>query len=446
MDKENINELLNLLENKKIIELRDELSKLNEADIAEFLEEIGELETLAVFRILPKDIASEVFSYFDVDTQQNLLEAMTNTELTEIVDKLYIDDVVDLLEELPANIVKKIMLQIKPEKRGIINQFLQYKEYTAGSIMTAEFIDIRKKATVKDALEKIRRIGMKSETIYTLYITDQTRKLEGFVTIRSLLINKPETKIEDLIEEDVIFVKTSDDQEKVANLFIKYGFLAIPVVDNEERLVGVVTFDDAMDVIEEEDTEDFEKMAAIAPSEKPYIKASVWEIAKSRFSWLLILLLTATLTGSILEKFEEMLTAVIGAVAFLPMLTDAGGNAGSQSSTIVTRGLAIGEIKENDYFKVFLKELGTSIIVGLGLAIINYLRMIIFGDTSTMAFTVSLTLFSTIILANTVGGLLPLLAVRFKMDPAVMAAPLITTIVDTLSLLIYVMFVMIFLF
>lgn len=445
MEKEKIDFLLNLLLEKKGRQLREELLKFNEADIAEFIEEINEVETLAVFRLLPKDVAVDVFSEFDSDRQGKLLKLMTNTELTEIVDNLYIDDFVDMLEELPANIVKKIMMDVNPQKRNIINQYLQYPEDSAGSIMTAEFIDIKKHMTVGQALNKIRRVGMNSETIFTIYITDASRRLEGYLSIRTLLVNDEDKTIESLMDEDVIFVHTHDDQEVVAKIFSRYGFLALPVVDNESRLVGIVTFDDAVDVIQEENTEDFEIMAAMTPSEKPYMKSSAWEIAKNRFGWLIILLLTAILTGSIITKYEKILTSFTGLIAFLPMIIGTGGNAGSQSSTIVIRGLSLGEIKISDFYKVILKELGVSIIVGLGLAVVNYFRIILFGGSSSMALTISLTLFCTIILAKSVGGILPIIAEKFNMDPAIMAAPLITTIVDTLSLIIYVIFVSIIL-
>lgn len=445
MENNNLNILLDLLKNKKMGILREELLKFNEADIAEFLEDIDDVETLAVFRILPKDIAAEVFAYFDSDMQLNILNLMTNSELTEIVDKLYIDDFVDMIEELPANVVKKVMKEVSSEKRNLVNQYLQYPEDSAGSIMTAEYIDIKKSMSVGQVLEKIRRVGMKSETIYTLYITDNKRKLEGYLSIRTILMSSEEKLVSELMQEDVIFVNTFDDQEDVAKLFSKYGFLALPVVDNEKRLVGVVTFDDAVDVMQEESTEDFEIMAAMTPSEKPYLKSSILEISKNRFVWLIILLLTATITGSIITKFEQMLTAVSGVIAFLPMIIGTGGNAGAQSSTIVIRGLSLGEIEIEDYIKVFFKELGVSLIVGFGLSVFNYLRMIIFGSSKEMALTVSLTLIFTIIIAKTVGGLLPIGAQKLKLDPAVMAAPLITTVVDTLSLIIYIVFVSIIL-
>ena len=442
MEKLDNNELISLLDQKKLRDLKDELITYNEADIAIFFEEIDEVQAAAVFRILPKDIAAETFSFFSSDLQNKIIDSMTNSEITEIVEKLYIDDVVDMLEELPANVVKKVMANVPKNRRDIINQYLQYPEDSAGSIMTAEYISIKKKNTVGSAIKTIRKKGVNSESIYTVYITDAQRRLEGFVSVRTLLVNDDRTNIVDLLEEDVIYVTTTDDQEYVARQFAKYGFLSLPVVDQEKRLVGIVTIDDAVDVLEEEATEDFEKMAAMAPSEKPYLKSTIWEISKNRFPWLLFLMLSATITGLIINKYEALLAAISGVMAFVPMLTDAGGNAGSQSSTMIIRGLSIGEVSTKDYGKIFLKELGVSVIVGIALAAVNFLRIILIGSLSVkIALTVSLSLVVTIIIAKSVGGLLPIAAKKLNMDPAIMAAPLITTIVDTLSLLVYFFFV-----
>lgn len=442
MEKVFFDELIDLLKQKKLRELKEELVTFNEADIAIFIEEIEEVEAVAVFRILPKNVAAETFAYFSPEMQNHIISAITNVELTEIVDKLYIDDVVDMLEELPANVVKKVMMNVPSQRREIINQYLQYPEDSAGSIMTAEFIDIKMKNTVGSAINLIRKKGINSESIYTVYITDVHRKLIGFVSVRTLLVNHDDTKIEDLIEEDVIFVNTTDDQEFVARQFAKYGFLSLPVVDNERRLVGIVTIDDAVEVLEEEATEDFELMAAMTPSEKPYLKSSIFDIAKNRFTWLVVLMLSATITGFIIDKFEGMLVAVSGAMAFVPMLTGAGGNAGAQSSTMIIRGLSIGEVEISDYKKIFLKELGVSVIVGIALSIVNFIRIYAFRPNEAMlALTVSLSLFVTIMIAKSVGGLLPLGAKKLNLDPAIMASPLITTIVDTLSLLVYFFFV-----
>ncbi len=437
-----LDELLELLKKKDLRKLKEELVTFNEADIAIFIEELEPLEAVAVFRILPKSVAAETFAFFSSEVQNNIISSMTNTEITEMVDDLYIDDVVDMLEELPANVVKRVMKNLPQDSREIINQYLQYPEDSAGSIMTAEFIDIKMKNTVGSAINIIRQKVLDSESVYTVYITDMWRRLIGFVSVRTLLVNDDNTKIEDLIEEDVIYVTTTDDQEYVARQFAKYGFLSLPVVDQEKRLVGIVTIDDAVDVLEEEATEDFERMAAMTPSEKPYIKSSVWELAKNRFTWLVVLMLSGTISGFIISGYEDSLKLVVGAMSFVPMLMGAGGNAGSQSSTMVIRGLSIGEIETSDYLKVLIKELGVSVLVGIALAIVNFVRIILLKPGQTvLAFTVSLSLIFTIVIAKCVGGLLPLGAKKLNMDPAIMASPLITTIVDALSLLIYFFFV-----
>lgn len=437
-----IEELYNLLQTKQLRKLKEELLTYNEADIAIFIESLDEVEALAVFRILPKDDAAETFAFFEQDTQERFINLMTNAELTNLAENSYIDDVVDILEELPATIVKKILKDVDPQRRAIINQYMQYPEDSAGSIMTAEYIGLKKNITVKQAFDTIRVKGVDSENVYTCYITDASRRLEGFVSVRTLLVSDDDVIIEDLIEEDVIYVTTTDDQEDVARIFAKYGFLSLPVVDHEHRLVGVVTIDDAVDVLEEEATEDMEMMAAMTPSDKPYLKDSVVSIAKNRVTWLLILMLTATITGFIINRFEATLTAVSGVMAFVPMLTGAGGNAGAQSSTMVIRGLSIGEVSISDYRKVFVKELGVAVLVGIVLAIVNFFRIILFNPGQEMiALTVSLSLIITIIIAKSVGGLLPLIAKKANLDPAIMASPLITTIVDTLSLLVYFFFV-----
>ncbi|MDO5026725.1 MAG: magnesium transporter [Tissierellia bacterium] len=442
MEKVFKDELMDLLRQKNLRKLKDELITFNEADIALFIEDLTDLEAVAVFRILPKNIAAETFAYFSREVQNNIIGSMTNTEITEIVDDLYIDDVVDMLEELPANVVKKIMKNVPTERRGIINQYLQYPDDSAGSIMTAEFIDIKMKNTVGSAIKIIRQRALDTESVYTVYITDTWRRLVGFVSVRTLLVNKNDTKLEDLIEEDVIYVTTTDDQEYVARQFAKYGFLSLPVVDREKRLVGMVTIDDAVDVLDEEATEDFEKMAAMTPSEKPYIKSSIWELSKNRLTWLVFLMLSGTISGMIMLKFEDALGSLMGVAAFIPMLMGAGGNAGSQASTMIIRGLSIGEIESKDYLKVFLKEFGVSFLVGIALAIVNFIRIILLKPGQTMlALTVSLSLVITIMIAKSVGGLLPLLAKKLSLDPALMAAPLITTIVDALSLIVYFFFV-----
>lgn len=438
MEREEFEKLSRLFEEKKLRELKDELITYNEADIALFFEELEAVEAVTVFRILPKDIAAETFSFFSSDMQNNIVAAMTNVEITEMVDKLYIDDLVDMLEELPAVVVSKIMKNMPTVKRGVVNQYLKYPKDSAGSIMTAEYIDVKMNSTVGEAIAKIRRKGISSESIYTVYIIKPNRKLEGFVSVRSLLMHSDDTLIKDLIQEDVISVNTLEDKEDVAKKIKKYGFLALPVVDNEDRLVGIVTVDDAVGVMEEEATEDFERMAAMAPSAKPYLKSSIFDLAKNRFGWLVFLMLSATFTGIIIDKYEHVLVAITGLIAFVPMLTDSGGNAGAQSSTMVIRSLALGEITPKDYLQVFLKEAAVSLIVGVLLAIVNFLRMYLFKISSPeVALTVSLALMATIILSKIIGGLLPMLAERLKMDPTIMAAPLITTVVDSFSLLIY---------
>ncbi|MGF0040049.1 magnesium transporter [Peptoniphilaceae bacterium SGI.131] len=436
------NELLTLLRDRKLRELRDELTSYNEADIAIFLEKIEDVEALAVFRILPKDLAAETFSFLEPETQEKIVNAMSNIELTAMVEKLYIDDVVDMLEEMPAMVVKRVMASVPTHRRDIINQYLKYPEDSAGSIMTAEYMDIKLNKTVGDAINMIRNRIKDSETVYTVYITDASRRLQGFVSVRTLLVNSDETRLEDLIEEDVIYVTTTDDREDVARLFKKYGFLSLPVVDKEKRLVGLVTIDDAVDVLEEEVTEDFEKMAGMAPSDKSYLKSSTFELARNRIGWLLFLMLSSTMTSLIIDFNEGLLVAISGLLSFVPMLTDTGGNAGSQSSTMVIRGLALGEIEIKDFRKVFFKEFGVGLLAGIGLAAANFIRVIIVrpGDY-LLALTVSLSLIATVVISKIVGGLLPIAAEILKLDPAIMAAPLISTIVDSLSLLIYFFFV-----
>lgn len=436
------NELLTLLRDRKLRELRDELTSYNEADIAIFLEKIEDVEALAVFRILPKDLAAETFSFLEPETQEKIVNAMSNIELTAMVEKLYIDDVVDMLEEMPAMVVKRVMASVPTHRRDIINQYLKYPEDSAGSIMTAEYMDIKLNKTVGDAINMIRNRIKDSETVYTVYITDASRRLQGFVSVRTLLVNSDETRLEDLIEEDVIYVTTIDDREDVARLFKKYGFLSLPVVDKEKRLVGLVTIDDAVDVLEEEVTEDFEKMAGMAPSDKSYLKSSTFELARNRIGWLLFLMLSSTMTSLIIDFNEGLLVAISGLLSFVPMLTDTGGNAGSQSSTMVIRGLALGEIEIKDFRKVFFKEFGVGLLAGIGLAAANFIRVIIVrpGDY-LLALTVSLSLIATVVISKIVGGLLPIAAEILKLDPAIMAAPLISTIVDSLSLLIYFFFV-----
>ena len=434
----NVQALLELLERRDLHALRAALLEENEVDIAEFLEELPQDKIVVVFRALPKEMAAEVFSNLEADTQQVIIQSATDQEVSAIVEELYVDDAVDMLEDMPANVVKRILKNATPEMRGLINQFLKYPEHSAGSIMTAEFTDLRPTMTVEQAIEHIRRTGENSESVYTCYVTDAGRRLEGVLTIKELLLAQDEQLIADLMETDVITAETTEDQEEAVARMMKYDFISLPVVDKEGRLVGIVTVDDVMDVMEEEATEDFEKMAAMAPSEKPYLKTSVLSLAKHRIMWLLVLMISGMITGGILGQYEAAFAAMPLLVTFIPMLTDTGGNAGSQSSTLVIRGMAVGEIQLKDFAKVFWKELRVSMLVGVVLSAVNFVRLIItYPGNYMVALTVALALFVTVMLAKTVGGVLPMAAKLCHADPAIMAAPLITTIVDAISLVVY---------
>ena len=430
--------IMQLIEDKKYVELKKILSEMNEVDIAEVLDPIDPAITMLIFRMLPKDLAVEVFAHFSVDQQREIVEGATEKELKYIMNELFFDDMIDLIEEMPANIVNKILINSKEDERKLINQFLKYPEDSAGSIMTIEYVELRKGWTVKEALEHIKEIGLTKETIYTCYVTDKNRTLEGFVSLRTLVTSEVDELIIDIMEEDVISVNTHDDQETVAQTFTKYGFLAIPVVDNEYRLTGIITVDDIMDVIERETTEDFQLMAAMSPSEEEYLDTSVIQLAKHRLPWLLILMISGVFTARIMGKYENILSSVVILSAFIPMLMDTGGNSGSQSSTLIIRGLAIGEIKISDGWKVLWKEFRISFLVGTVLAIVNFIRLMTFDKVGlAISITVTVTLFITVVLSKVVGGVLPLMAKRLKLDPAIMAGPLITTIVDGLSLAVY---------
>jgi len=431
-------QLLELLENKEYIKLRDLLIEMNHVNIAEILEELDTNNQLVIFRILPKDTAVLVFSYLSTDTQEAIIHAITDKEVKTLIDELYFDDMIDLLEEMPANIVKKILRNVSEEERSLVNQFLKYPENSAGSLMTIEYVDLKRDITVKDALQKIKRIGLEKETVYTCYVIDQNRKLEGIVSLRELVVSPDDTLISDLMTTDVIYVHTNDDQEEIAKVFKKYGFLALPVVDTEKRLVGIITFDDIMKVIEEESTEDIYKMAAIVPSEETYMSSSIFHLARNRITWLLFLMISATFTGYIIRNYEATLSSQVILASFIPMLMDTAGNAGSQASTLIIRGLSLGEVKIKDIFKIIFKEFRISLIVGLILSSINLIRILIVDKTSfSIALTVSLSLYLTIVFAKVFGGMLPIIASKLKLDPAIMASPIITTIVDAISLLIY---------
>ena len=430
--------LLQLAEEKKFRQLKDLMMEMNEVDIAAFMEELDPEKTVVVFRILPKELATDVFACLPVEKQKHIITSITDREVGTIIEDLYVDDAVDMLEELPAIIVKRVLQNAKPETRALINQFLKYPDNSAGSIMTAEYVGLKKSMTVKQAFDYIRRHGVDKETIYTCYVMNETRYLEGVVTVRDLLMNDYETVIGDIMDTHVIKAVTTDDQEEVADCFQKYGLLNLPVVDHENRLVGIVTVDDIVDVIEQEATEDFEKMAAMAPSEKPYLKTGVFQLAKNRIFWLLVLMISSMITGGILAKYEDAFAILPLLVTFIPMLTDTGGNAGSQSSTLIIRGMAVGEIAPLDFLKVMWKELRVGAIVGVMLGAVNFVRLVImYPGQMMMCLTVVLSLFATVLLAKTIGCVLPLAAKVLHLDPAIMAAPLITTIVDAFSLVIY---------
>lgn len=430
--------LLELIEGKEYLELKRELSDLNEVDVAELLDPLDSQTTLLLFRMLPKDLAVEVFAHFSVDQQLGIVSSVTDSELEHIIEELYFDDMIDLIEEVPANIVNKILIYARDDERKLVNQFLNYPPGSAGSLMTIEYVELRKNWTVAESLKHIKEVGLNRETVYTCYVTDEGRLLEGFISLRKLVTADEGILIEDIMEEEVIVVNTHDDQETVAGVFSRYGFLALPVVDKESRLTGIITIDDIMDVIEQEATEDFQRMAAMSPTEDDYLETSAWQLAKNRLPWLLILMISATVTGRIMGKYEDMLTSLAILSTFIPMLMDTGGNSGSQSSTLVIRGLATGDITTKDAGKVLWKEFRVSLIVGISLSVVNFARLYLFEKVGFLiSLTVSITLISTIISAKLVGGILPLIAKKLKMDPAIMAGPLITTIVDAMSLFVY---------
>ena len=430
--------LLQLVNERQFRTLRQELSEMNEVDVAAFIEELDPEKTVVVFRMLPKELASDVFACLELDKQQHIVSSITDKELTNIIEDLSVDDAVDMVEELPANIVKRVLQNATPETRSQINEFLKYPENSAGSIMTAEYIGLRKTMTVEDAFTYIRKHGVDKETIYTCYVMDNKRTLEGVVTVKDLLMNPYETLIEDIMDTHVIKAQTTDDREDVVELFNKYDLTTLPVVDKEDRLVGIVTIDDAVDVMEEEATEDFEKMAAMTPSEKPYLKTGVFEMARHRIPWLMFLMISAMLTGALLARYEAAFEVMPILVTFIPMLMDTGGNCGSQASTMIIRGMAVGDIELSDVLKVLWKEFRVGITCAVVLAAINLIRLTIFNPGQFMVcLTVVISMFFTIIIAKMIGCLLPMTAQRIGIDPAIMASPLITTLLDAVSLTIY---------
>lgn len=430
--------LMELIQNKDFVNYRKEIRKLNVIDAAEFMEDIPPELLVMSMRLLPKDMSIEVFSEFEVEMQENLIKQITDREIDHILKEMYVDDLVDMLEELPAGLVIDILERVDPSYRNLINRFLQYEEDTAGSVMTIEYTSLKKTMTVAEAIDYLRENGHDSETIYSCYVIDASRVLEGVITLRTLLLTDDQECIEKIIDKKVISVHTDEDVENVADLFNKYDFMTLPVVDSENRLVGIITVDDVIDIIQEEDTEDFEKMAGTLPSDKPYLKTSVWKLAKNRMGWLVLLMLSGTITALILTEFEDAFLVIPVLVTFIPMLTDTGGNSGAQSSTLIIRGMVLHEIETKDLFKVLFKELKVSLMAGSFLALITYIRLILtYPDKPLIVFVVSIAILATVIIAKLVGALLPFFAKIIKADPAIMAAPLITTIVDAASLLVY---------
>ncbi len=438
-------ELMAMAEEKKFLAIREKLSQSNPIDIAQLFEEIPPERVAPLFRLLPKELASEVFVEMDPELQQKLIMCFSDFELHVLVDELYVDDTVDIIEEMPANVVKRILASADPAMRKDINEILKYPGDSAGSIMTTEYVTLKENMTVGEAFDRIRQVGPDSETIYTCYVTSRDRRLLGVVTVKELLLADKEMSVGDLMTENVIFAYTDEDREETANRIRDYGLMALPVTDRERRLVGIVTVDDALNVITEESEEDFSKMAGVTPTETPYIKTSVWTLWKARVPWLLLLMISATFTGAIISGFEHKLAACAVLIGFIPMLMDTGGNSGSQSSVSVIRALSLGDISIKNFFKVLFKEFRVGLLCGLTLAACNLLKMLLvdrllFGgrDVSVhVMLTVSMTLCFTVIVAKMVGSMLPLLAKAMKLDPAVMAAPVISTLVDAISLLIY---------
>ncbi len=429
--------VIELLENKKYSELHNYIDKLNSQDISLLFEELSKEDMVLVFKLLSKDEGADVFSYMEPDLQEDLISLLTDKELKNVVDELFMDDTVDLIEEMPSNVVKRILKGVNQKDRKLINELLNYPEDSAGSIMTTEFVDLKMNMTVQSAFDRIREIAIDKETVYTCYVLNSSRQIVGIVGVKDLLIAKQETIIKDIMETNIVTVNTLDDQEEVVKKFDKYDFIALPVVDKEKRLVGIVTVDDAIDVLQEENTEDFEIMAAITPSEESYFKTSTIKHAKNRILWLLLLMISSSITGSIIINYEEAFAALPLLVAFVPVIMGTGGNCGSQSSTMIIRGMATDEIKLKDYFRAVWKELRISLIVGVILSIANGIRIVIQYNDIQIAIVVGLTLILTVTLSKFLGCSLPMLARKLKLDPAIMAAPLITTIVDSCSILIY---------
>ncbi len=428
-----------LFENKDFASLRRIMEDEEPADVAAVMQEVSDDEALLLFRIIPKDLAAETFVEMDSDLQRSFIEKFSDLEITEMLDEMFVDDTVDIIEEMPANVVKRILANSSPETRSQINQILKYPKDSAGSIMTTEFVELRPHTTVDEAFERIRATGVDKETIYTCYVTDDSRKLIGVTTVKDMILGGNDAEVGDIMETSIISADTHMDKEEVVKLLDKYDFLALPVVDTEERLVGIITFDDAMDVMREEDTEDMEKMAAITPTEKPYLRTGVFETFFSRAPWLLLLMVSATLSSNILLHYESALAVHAALMAYIPMLMGTGGNAGSQASVTIIRGLSLGDIEMRDILRVIWKEIRVSVLCGIALAVVNFGKMMLFDNVGILvAAAVSVTLVLTVMIAKTVGCALPIIVKRIGLDPAVMASPFITTIVDCISLLVYV--------
>lgn len=433
-----MDEIKELLTTRQYTTLRQRLAEMNEADVASLLEELPEEEILKVFRILPKNLAADVFSYLEVENQQLIITSMSEKDAAGIINNLMADDATDLLEEMPANIVKRILANASPEMRRDINHLLRYPEDSAGSLMTVEYVDLKENLTVEEAIARIRKVGVDSETINICYVLDAQRTLLGTVALRYLLLSDADEIIGDIMHENVIAINTMMDQEEVAKQFKKYDFTSMPVVDNENRLVGIITVDDIVDIMEEEATEDIEKMAAIVPSDKPYMRTGIFETFKKRIPWLLLLMISATFTGQIIGHFESALQAYVVLTTFIPMLMDTGGNAGGQASVTIIRGLSLGEIEFRDTFRVIWKEIRVAFLCGVTLACANYVKLLTIDKVSpAVALVVCCTLVVAVLVAKLIGCTLPILAKRIGFDPAVMASPFITTIVDALSLIVY---------
>lgn len=438
-------ELMQLLDERRMKELQLRLEDMNEFDVAEFLSEIGDNRMPMVFRLLSKQMAADVFANFDSPEQEQIINSITDSELSAIIEELYVDDAVDMMEELPANVVKRVMRTATPETRRLINQYLNYPENSAGSIMTAEFVDLKKYMNVRESIARIRRIGEDKETIYTCFVTSADRKLEGVLSVKDLLLSDDETVIEDIMDTNIVFCMTHDDQEEAAEKISDYDLMALPVVDKEGRLVGIVTVDDVIDVMEAEATEDFELMAAMTPSDKPYSRTSAWDMWKRRVPWLMFLMLSATFTSMIINSFEDALAVQAVLIGFIPMLMGTGGNSGAQASTAVIRSISLGDTEPEDVGRVIWKEFRVAILCGITLAAVNFGKMLLVdrlllhndGVTLTVAAVVSLSIVLIVMFAKVVGSVLPIAAEKLDVDPAVMANPLISTITDAVSLLIY---------